>query len=331
MLDYRLVEAFGAVIEERGFARAAQRLCITQSAVSQRIRQLEDQLGRVLVLREAPPRPTPAGERLLRHYRQVAGLEEEAILDLGIPREGGFRHLPIAVNADCLSVWLLDAMAPFLREAAITLEIYVGDQDNNLHFLQSGLAAGCVSSQRMVVPGFTSTRIGTVRYLMCAAPAFAAQWFPDGFERAAAARAPIIQGSREDQLNHRSLRKRFGTPQVAPPAHYVPTTEQYNEAVRLGLGYAMVPEAQALPEIRAGRVLELDVRARLDTPLYWYRWNRATDLLLEFSKLLVGRGRRVLAATLADGRAMVTGSPGRPSAPAGGTGTASRTRRPAGS
>lgn len=296
MLDYRLVEAFAAVIEERGFNRAAERLGLTQSAVSQRIRQLEDQLGRVLVLRETPPRTTKAGERLLRHYRQVAGLEEEAILDLGIPRAGGFRHLPIAVNADCLSVWLLDAMAPFLREASITLEIFVGDQDNNLHFLQAGLAAGCVSSQRMDLPGFTSTRLGTVRYLLCAAPDFAARWFPDGFDRAGAGRAPIIQGSREDQLNLRSLRKRFGRPQIAPPAHYVPATEQYNEAVRLGLGYAMLPEAQALPDIRAGRLLELDPLGRLDTPLYWYRWNRATELLLQFSRILVTRSRAILAA-----------------------------------
>ena len=133
MFDYRLVEAFAAVLEERGFARAAERLCITQSAVSQRIKQLEDQLGRILVLRESPPRATKAGERLLRHYRQVHGLEEEALLDLGIQEAGKFRHLPIAVNADCLSVWLLDAIAPYLREAAITLEIFVDDQDNNLH------------------------------------------------------------------------------------------------------------------------------------------------------------------------------------------------------
>ena len=74
MLDYRLVEAFAAVLEERGFERAALRLRITQSAVSQRVKQLEDELGAVLIVRESPPRATQAGERLLRHYRQVLGL-----------------------------------------------------------------------------------------------------------------------------------------------------------------------------------------------------------------------------------------------------------------
>ena len=302
MLDYRLVQALAAVLEERGFARAAERLCITQSAVSQRIKQLEDEIGRVLVVRETPPRATAAGERLLRHYRQVAGLEEEAIGDLGMSRKGGFRHLPIAVNADCLSVWLLDAIAPFLREASITLEIFVDDQDSNLRFLQSGKVVGCVSSQRMTIQGFTSTRIGSVRYLLTASPAFREAWFPKGFDRAAALKAPVIHFNRDDQLQYRSLAKVFGRPQISPPAHYIPSAEKFNEAILLGLGYATIPEVQALPWIRTGQLVEVDARARLDTALYWYRWSRSTDLLDQFSRVLIGQGKKLLE-TAGKGRA----------------------------
>lgn len=296
MLDYRLVEAFAVVLEERGFARAAEKLFITQSAVSQRIKQLEDAVGSSLIVRETPPRATPAGERLLRHYRQVVGLEEEAIGDLGISRKAGFRHLPIAVNADCLSVWLLDAIAPFLREASITLEIHVDDQDSNLRFLHSGMVAGCVSSQRMDMPGFTSTRIGSVRYMLCASPAFVKTWFAKGFDRESASRAPIIHFNRDDQLQYRSLAKLFGKPQVSPPAHYIPSAEKFIEAVVLGLGYAMFPEVQAMPELRKGRIVEIDPKGRLDTALYWYRWSRSSDLLQDFSKVLVTEGRKLLAA-----------------------------------
>lgn len=294
MLDYRLVQALAAVLEERGFARAAGKLCITQSAVSQRIKQLEDEIGRVLIIRETPPRATVAGERLLRHYRQVAGLEEETIGDLGMSRKEGFRHLPIAVNADCLSVWLLDAIAPFLREASITLEIFVDDQDSNLRFLQSGKVVGCVSSQRMNIQGFTSTRIGSVRYLLTASPAFREAWFPNGFDRTAAVKAPLIHFSRDDQLQYRSLTKVFGRPQLSPPAHYIPSAEKFNEAIMLGLGYATIPEVQALPWIRKGLLVEVDERARLDTALYWYRWSRSTDLLDRFSKVLIGKGKQLL-------------------------------------
>jgi LysR family transcriptional regulator, chromosome initiation inhibitor len=298
MLDYRLVEALAAVIEERGFARAAQKLCITQSAVSQRIKQLEDGIGRVLVVRETPPRATSAGERLLRHYRQVAGLEEEAIGDLGMSKKAGFRHLPIAVNADCLSVWLLDAIAPFLREASITLEIFVADQDSNLRFLQAGTVAGCVSSQRMAIQGFTSTRIGSVRYLLTASPGFRGKWFPNGFDRASAMKAPLIHFNRDDQLQYRALAKAFGKPQISPPAHYIPSAEKFNEAIILGLGYATMPEVQAAPKIKKGSIVEIDPKGRLDSALYWYRWSRSSDLLQEFSKVLITQGRRLLGSVV---------------------------------
>ena len=173
MIDYRLLEAFAAVLDEGGFDRAASSLGITQSAVSQRIRALEDGIGRILILRETPPRATAAGERLLRHYRQVADLEEDAIADLGINVEAGFRHLPVAVNADSLSVWFLDAVLPSLVDDRITLEIFVDDQDKTARFLRSGTAAGCIASEMPEIQGFSSTRIGAIGYRLVASPGFA--------------------------------------------------------------------------------------------------------------------------------------------------------------
>ncbi|HET7838714.1 MAG TPA: LysR family transcriptional regulator ArgP, partial [Rectinemataceae bacterium] len=258
MLDYRLIEAFAAVIEEGGFERAANRLRVTQSAISQRIKQLEDEVGRILVLRESPPRATEAGERLIRHYRQVASLEEEAIEELGMSGRGGYQHLPIAVNADCLSVWLLEAILPYLRRTAVTLEIMVDDQDRTLRFLRSGEAAGCVSAQKLSIQGFTSTQIGELRYLLCASPGFARQWFPEGIDREAASRAPCIHFTRFDQLQYRALERLFGRPRIEPPAFYIPSTEKFIDAAVAGLAYAMIPEVQAAPLIREGALIELD-------------------------------------------------------------------------
>ena len=75
--DYRTLQALDAVIRERGFERAAQKLCITQSAVSQRIKQLENMFGQPLLVRTVPPRPTEQGQKLLALLRQVELLEEE--------------------------------------------------------------------------------------------------------------------------------------------------------------------------------------------------------------------------------------------------------------
>ena len=296
MLDYRLVKAFVTVLEEGGFSRASERLCISQSAVSHQIKQLEDETGTIFILRETPPRATPAGERLLRLYRQVTELEDEAITDFGVcKKDGKFRHIPIAVNADSLSVWLMDAIVPFLLEASITLEIFIDDQDANLRLLQKGAVAGCISSQRMDLQGFTSTRIGVMRHLLCASPRFSDKWFLDGFDRSSAASAPVINFNRDDQLNYRALSKIFGMPMISPPAHYIPSTELF-EAVARGLGYAMIPEALAVPWIRKGTIVEIDVRGRLETSIYWYRWSQSSDMFQDFSKMILTKGKLLLEA-----------------------------------
>ena len=295
MIDYRLLEAFAAILDEGGFDRAATRLGITQSAVSQRMRALEDGMGRILILRETPPRATSAGERLLRHYRQVTGLEDEAIADLGISEETGFRHLPIAVNADSLSVWFLDAITPFILESKVTLEIFVDDQEKTIRFLRAGTVVGCIASDKMDVQGFISTEIGLIAYYLVATPGFSQHWFPNGFDRPSAAQAPIIHFNRDDQLQYRALSQTFGLPQLVPPAHYIPSAEKLATAVLGGLGYAMIPAQQAIEEINAGRLIELDKRGRLETPLFWYRWNRPSDLLERLTQTILSHGRRILS------------------------------------
>jgi LysR family transcriptional regulator (chromosome initiation inhibitor) len=301
MLDYRLVEAFAAVIEERGFERAALRLGLTQSAVSQRVRQLESCLGKVLIVRESPPRPTDAGEHLLRHYRQVAGLEAETVLEVGSGEAGafagkgeGFQHIPIAVNTDSLAVWLLDALAPFLARNPVTFEILVDEQDRTLAFLKSGVASGCISPQRASIQGCVSTRIGSMRYLLVASPAFASRWFAGGFDRDSASRAPIVHSDREDMLQRRALAQVFRSKPPVPPAHYLPTAEKYLAFVEAGFGYGLVSDIQALPSIRKGGLVEVHEGARVEVPLYWHRWEHQSALLRELTDVLVREGGRLL-------------------------------------
>jgi LysR family transcriptional regulator (chromosome initiation inhibitor) len=296
MIDYRLLEAFAAILDEGGFDRAATFLGITQSAVSQRIRALEEGIGRILIIRESPPRATPAGERLLRYYRQATGLEEEAIADLGLSGDAGFRHLPIAVNADSLSVWFLDAISPFLQETKITLEIFVDDQEKTMRFLKAGTVVGCIASDSMNVQGFTSTKIGTMGYLLVASPGFIRRWFPEGFDKPSAVRAPIIHFNRDDQLQYRALSRIFGMPLLVPPAHYIPSAEKLAAAVLGGLGYAMMPALQAMEKVTTGQLIELDIQGRLETPLYWHRWNRPSELLECFTQTLLTEGKRVLSS-----------------------------------
>ena len=103
--DPDALECLAAIIEEGGFERAAQRLSITQSAVSQRLRALESSVGRLLVVRSRPLRLPEPGKVLLRHARQMQALRADIARELGTVL-GADERLPIAVNADSLATWL---------------------------------------------------------------------------------------------------------------------------------------------------------------------------------------------------------------------------------
>ncbi|HEX9497612.1 MAG TPA: LysR family transcriptional regulator, partial [Mycobacterium sp.] len=77
------IPSTAAVIERGSFDAAAERLHVTPSAVSQRIKALEQRVGQVLVVREKPCTATAAGVPLLRLAAQTALLESEALAEMG--------------------------------------------------------------------------------------------------------------------------------------------------------------------------------------------------------------------------------------------------------
>jgi LysR family transcriptional regulator, chromosome initiation inhibitor len=114
--DPDALECLAAIIEEGGFERAAQRLSITQSAVSQRLRALEAQVGTVLIVRSRPLKPTPAGQLMLKHAKMMRLLRADLETDLRelAPSAGGRRarrraHF-VAINADSIATWALPAL-----------------------------------------------------------------------------------------------------------------------------------------------------------------------------------------------------------------------------
>jgi LysR family transcriptional regulator (chromosome initiation inhibitor) len=72
------LRCFHAVIEAGGFSRAAERLDLSQSAVSQAIANLEHRLGTSLLRRGNPPQPTEAGFRLLRFAQTTLNEERKS-------------------------------------------------------------------------------------------------------------------------------------------------------------------------------------------------------------------------------------------------------------
>ena len=257
--------ALVAVADLGTFEAAARALHVTPSAVSQRVRALESAAGQVLVRRGSPCRPTAAGETLLRLARQTRLLYDEAAASL----EGeGAVVVPVAVNADSLATWFREVLDEAGSWEATALRLRVEDQAYSADLLRSGETLAAVTSDPAPVQGCSVEALGVLRYVPAAAPAFADRWRtgrgPDW------AAMPLVVFNAKDDLQHGLLRRRGVEP--PPVFHEVPTSTDFHEAVRRGLGWAAVPEPQLLPDVAAGRLVRLHARDHVDVPLFWQRW-----------------------------------------------------------
>jgi DNA-binding transcriptional LysR family regulator len=91
-MDTRQLAAFCAVVERKSFSEAAERLGVTQPAVSQQIRSLEDRVGQQLLDRSGRRvEPTEAGNRLYRSAQRLLALERQLLEEVAGEAEGPLR------------------------------------------------------------------------------------------------------------------------------------------------------------------------------------------------------------------------------------------------
>ncbi|MGW1879447.1 LysR family transcriptional regulator ArgP [Streptomyces sp. NPDC001975] len=257
-----------AVVDEGTFDAAAAALHVTPSAVSQRVKALEQRTGRVLLQRTKPVRPTESGEVLVRFARQLARLERDARGELGMSGAGEPTRVSVAVNADSLATWFLRALTGLPR---VFVELRREDEDHTAALLREGLVMAAVTSSADAVPGCSVRALGRMRYLPVAAPEFAAAHLTGPLPEALA-EAPVIVFDRRDDFQDGFVR-RLGRGGAGSLRHYVPTSEGFVDSVTAGLGWGMVPEVQAEPRLREGRLVRLGgPELWVDTPLYWQQW-----------------------------------------------------------
>lgn len=277
-LEDAQLAALAAVVEEGSFDAAARVLQVTPSAVSQRIKALEQEAGRLLVLRSRPCRPTPAGQVLVRLAGQTALLKAEAWRSLGAEHEA--LRLAVAVNADSLSTWFPQALVGLPEQ--IHLDLHREDQDHSATLLRDGTVVAAVTADARPVQGCRALPLGAMRYLAVAAPDFHERWFSGGVV-AGLTEAPTLTFNRKDALQERLVRRLTGRAPDAP-VHYVPSSSAYVELVRSGLGWGMVPEAAAAPGLASGALVRLAPEGRLDVPLHWQHWRLDAPALEEVTR-----------------------------------------------
>jgi LysR family transcriptional regulator, chromosome initiation inhibitor len=276
-IDAQQLATLDAVVREGSFELAARALRVTPSAVSQRVKALEQSVGQVLVRRARPCRATAAGEPLLRLAGQVALLEREAIGAARGPVGGSRVRATVVVNADSLFTWFLPALTALPADLAL-FDLREDDQDHTAELLRDGTAMAAVTSLDAPVQGCRSVRLGTMRYLAMAAPSGVDRWFARGAGAAGFAAAPMLVLNRKDQLQHRFLRA-VARRRLDPPVHYVPSAWGFVQAVRLGLGWGLVPEQVARADLDAGTLVDLAPGRHLDVPLHWQHWRLDSPLL----------------------------------------------------
>lgn len=293
MLDYAALSALASVVREGSFERAARALHVTPSAISQRIRQLEERVGCALVVRGQPCRPTATGRRLCQHVDRVQLLEQDLQGTLPALAPGGVARvaLPVAVNADSLATWLAPAIAAFAADHPVLMEVAVDDQDHTTEWLRSGAVLAAVTATARPAPGCNSRPLGTMRYVAAASPAFVQRYFKGAVGAGALAKAPSLLFNTKDELQARWVR-RLCHRDVETPRHTLPSSHAFVTATLAGMGWGMHPQAMIAAHLDDGSLVELVPGTPLDVPLHWQSARAA-------SGVLDGLGRTVLAAAAA--------------------------------
>lgn len=267
------LRALLAVVDTGTFEAAARALHVTPSAVSQRIKALEQSMGQVVVRRGQPCEPTAAGEVLVRLARQQHLLEQEA--RAALDEDAATTELPVAVNADSLATWF----RPILREVAtwegVVLRLHVEDEGHSHELLRAGIVLGAITSNPVPVQGCSVEPIGGMRYLPVTTPELRATYAAGrgvDWER-----MPVLEFNDHDDLQ-RGILRRHGVEQD-PPTHRVPSSEGFADAVRAGLGWGALPTLQCADDLTRGTLVRLGAREHVDVPLHWQAWRLRSPLV----------------------------------------------------
>jgi LysR family transcriptional regulator (chromosome initiation inhibitor) len=297
--DPAALEALAAIVEEGGFERAAQRLHVTQSAVSQRLRALEAQAGTVLVVRSRPLRPTAAGHLLLKHARQLRLLRadvERELRELAPNASGGSgeeERISLAINADSIATWALPALDGLAREG-LPLEIITDDQDFTHEWLREGRVLGCVTTVKQALRGCKVVPLGAMDYMAVAEARFAATRLPRGLTPHNFRDTPFVAFNRKDDMQAEFVGRAFRLKRVSLQQRFVPSSEGQVRAVLAGWGVSVVPELLVRGLVAQGLLVDIAPDTRVPVQLYWHCWNLESAVLDQLTAALTGAARAAL-------------------------------------
>ncbi|WP_278922623.1 LysR family transcriptional regulator ArgP [Pseudophaeobacter profundi] len=290
--DPNHLSALAAVIRLGSFDSAAQSLGLTPSAVSQRIKALEERVGGALIKRGLPCTGTKAGRRLAKHAEDVAVLEGQVSRALALdPSPEAPPLLRIAVNADSLATWFIAAM---VATPDLLFDLVIDDQDHSADWLKRGEVSAAITAHALPVPGCNAQPLGAMRYQAMASPAYMAKWFAGRPTAQALARAPCLTYNPKDALQQRWIQLHFGET-ITPPAHFIPSAQGFADAAQAGLGWGMIPVAQVAPALKSGALVPLLPDSAMDVALNWQVSRAMASALAPLTRAVLSSARHHLS------------------------------------
>jgi LysR family transcriptional regulator, chromosome initiation inhibitor len=295
-LDPVALRTLAVAVRLGTFEAAARELHVTPSAVSQRIKALETRIGRVLLHRVKPLEPTEAGLVLVRLSTQTELLEREAFAELVAEDEDTtYTSIPIAVNADALYGWFVNALAEVQTRHRVVFEVVREDHTRTAERLRRGEVMAAITGEPKPVPGCRVVRLGRLRYAAVANRDFHAAHFPDGVGAASLAETPLVAFDRDDSLQHDFIR-RVTRRHLAPPVTYLPSVQEFDRAVRVGIGWGLLPESAVADELERGDLVELVPGRRPEVPLFWQHWRLGSSVVADLTESVVRAARGWITA-----------------------------------
>jgi LysR family transcriptional regulator (chromosome initiation inhibitor) len=291
MLDPAQLAALAAVHRRGSFDLAATELHVTPSAISQRIKALEEATGSLLIRRGQPCTATRTGLRLIRHHDEVALLERTLATELPALSPGP-ATLRIAVNADSLATWVIPALA---ATEGYLFDLVIDDQDVSQDWLRRGEVVAAITSHAGPLQGCDTIPLGALRFRATASPGYVHRWFPMGVTTAKLAEAPALTFSDKDRLQERWVaRQTKGPGRPAFPTHRMASSHAFVDACLAGLGWGLNPEPLIDDHLASGRLVELVLDSALDVPLHWQFTRLAAPALAPLTQAI----RRAAGQTL---------------------------------
>ncbi len=263
------LKAFLAIVQAGTVHGAAHELRLTQTAITQRIRSLEKELGCTLFLRSRKGmRLTQEGEALLRYCKGTIELEGEVLSQIF---QGG-KDKPIAMTVAGPTSVITSRIATqclplYAAWPHLYLNFRICDAADRLSLVRSGKASFAVISPHQVPQEMDSKKLQPDRYLLVAT----ARWKKRTLEELLA-QERIIDFDENDMTTLEYLKKFQLHEKVKKPRLFVNSNDTIIKFFLEGIGFGTLTQEIARPYLDSGKLFALHDGASLDDPLalVWY-------------------------------------------------------------